>query len=140
MTKLLTYSAAILKLKVPGSVLIIMKWLPRLRLVIFNIVLLDFGFYATHAAMHFNYFPSSQIAMLCLTLIVLDILEMVDICFTTRLWALYLKSQLKTTQTLMKTPTTSRPITLAQKIAVAKTTTLSHINPADSSQGYSSGD
>ena len=55
-------------------------WLSKVRLVLFNMVLLDFGFYATHAAMHFNYFPSSQIAMLCLTLIVLDILEMVDIC------------------------------------------------------------
>ena len=125
-------------------------WLSKARLVVFNMVLLDFGFYATHAAMHFNYFPSSQIAMLCLTLIVLDILEMVDMCRSNRSWNLFLKlndkhkskdqgsiEKSKEESDILELNRTSHPQQLPKKRIIRA---LSHINPADSSQGYSSGD
>ena len=125
-------------------------WLSKARLVIFNMVLLDFGFYATHAAMHFNYFPSSQIAMLCLTLIVLDILEMVDMCRSNRSWNLFFKlndkhnskdqgsiEKSKDESDIFELNRQSHPQQLPKKRI---TPALSHINPADSSQGYSSGD
>ena len=86
------YVVAYKRLAVGKAGMTVLYWLPKVRLVVFNMVLLDFGFYATHAAMHFNYFPSSQLAMLCLTLLVLDILEMVDICSNSNNWHLFYTS------------------------------------------------
>ena len=66
-------------------------FVPRLHLMIFNAVLLDFTFYATISAAHFSLFPSSWLSAVCLLVLQLDLLDMVGMAKDKNIWLYYLR-------------------------------------------------
>ena len=77
-----------LEVKVGRIGLNLLFYVPKIQLVLLNMVLIDFAFHGTHSALHFSLQPSVTFAYIFLSMFVADLLSMLTWVFCDSAWHL----------------------------------------------------
>ena len=114
------------QLKVRRVGLIAIFYVPCINLFLLNLVLIDFAFHGSHSALHFTLITSTTIACIFLSLLVADLLLLLNWIFNDSAWHLGLQ---RLTRGMQKpeAPTISQDSSVDCSLSPSKTTNVSNV-------------
>ena len=117
------------QLKVQRVGLIVIFYVPRINLFLLNLVLMDFTFHVTHSALHFTLMASTTIACIFLSLLVADLLLLINWIFNDSAWHLGLQ-RLNRGMQKPEAPTVSQDTSVDSSLGPSNTSNVSKVETA----------